>query len=309
MQASAPSTRESAGGICAAGGRTPRRDRRCRVSTGDGTELFVRDVGDGRPVVFVHSWTLASEMWRYQEAALLARGYRCIAFDRRGHGQSDDPGRGYDLDTLAGDLGAVLEAVDLRGVTLVAHSFGCLEALRFVSRFDDGRVDALALVSTTTPCLLRRSDNPDGIDAAAFAALRDAWREDFPAWIDANTAPFFTPATGPGTIGWLTGMMLRTPLHVAIACNETMVAADSRADLARVRIPTLVVHGDSDASSPLPLTGAATAAGIPHAVFKVYEGAPHGLFVTHAKRLNGDLLDFLEGVSRDDAARSSARCA
>jgi pimeloyl-ACP methyl ester carboxylesterase len=133
-------------------------------------------------------------------------------------------------------------------------------------------------------------------DGAAFDQLRAVWRKDFGKWMDDNSDPFFTPETSQGMRRWLTGTMQATPLDVAIACNKAMVNTDFRPECRDIRVPTLIVHGDKDASAPLPLTGAATAALIPHAIFKTYEGAPHGLFVTHMDRVNTDLLEFFRSA-------------
>jgi non-heme chloroperoxidase len=270
-----------------------RRSGDCWVEADDGTRLYVRDVGAGEPVVFLHSWMLSSQMWQYQVADLTARGYRCITFDRRGHGRSDEPGRGYDIDRLTGDLECILDVLDLRDVTLVGHSFGCVEAVRYAAREGRSRVRRLALLCGTTPFLRKTADNPDGIEDVAFEFLRTVWRQDFSKWLDENTEPFFTPETNELTKRWIGNMMLATPLDVGIACNETMVAADVRDDLRSLSIPVLVVHGDADASAPLMLTGKPTASLVPHATFELYEGAPHGLFVTHKERLNADLARFL----------------
>jgi pimeloyl-ACP methyl ester carboxylesterase len=265
------------------------------VSAADGTRLFVRDWGgNGKPILFVHSWTLASQMWQYQIPVLVEAGYRPIVYDRRGHGRSDVPAHGYDSDTLVDDLAHIVAALDLAHVALVGHSMGGGEIVRYTARRAAGRVDRIALLAPTTPFILKTADNPNGVPAAAFEALRAVWRKDFGKWMDDNTAPFFTPETSPGMMRWMTGTMQSTPLDVAIACNKSMVETDFRGDAAAIRVPTLILHGDKDASAPLPLTGAATARLIPHATLKVYEGAPHGLFVTHMDRVNADLLAFLK---------------
>lgn len=255
--------------------------------------LFTREWGSGRPILFVHSWALDSGMWQAQFVDLAERGFRCIGYDRRGHGRSDVPPDGYDLDTLADDLARVLGGIDAERVGMVTHSMGAAEVLRYVERYGTGRIDRLVLVAPATPCLVAGPDNPLGAPVEVFDALRREWREDFPAWIDANKAPFFLPDTSPATIEWVVRMMERTPLPVALATNAGAVAADLRAALARVDRPTLVIQGDRDASAPLDLTGRPTAAGIPDARLTVYEGAPHGLFVTHAARLSRDIADWL----------------
>src|SRR3954447_9045815 len=166
------------------------------IRTGDGAALFYRDWGAGKPIVFVASWALPSESWSYQMMALVEQGFRCIAYDRRGHGRSDDPGRGFDFDTLADDLAAVMDTLDLRRATLVGFSMGTGEVVRYLSRHGAARVARIILIGTTTPMLARTADNPDGIDPAVFEAFRRDWlMRDFPGWIDANMVPFVTPET------------------------------------------------------------------------------------------------------------------
>ena len=262
------------------------------VRTRDGVGLFVRDWGEGRPVLFVHSWAMSSPMWAYQAADLSDRGLRCVAYDRRGHGRSDVPAGGYDMDTLADDLGEVIEQLDLRDVVLVGHSMGCGEILRYVSRHGTGRVARIAFLAPATPFALQTPDNPHGAPQAYFDQMWAAWARDFPHWVEENKGPFFTPQTSPQMVDWVVRILLETPAPIAIATSRAMVAADLRGDLAKVDRPTLILHGDKDASAPLELTGRPTAAGIRGAELKVYPGAPHGLFVTHMDQVNADLLAF-----------------
>ncbi len=263
------------------------------IRTPDGVGLFHRDWGDGPPVVFVASWSLPSDSWAYQMLALSEAGCRCVAYDRRGHGRSDDPGRGFDFDTLADDLAAVLEALDLRGATLVGFSMGTAEIVRYLTRHGTSRVARIALVGTTTPMLARAADNPLGVDPAVFEAFRrESLMRDFPGWIDDSMVPFVTPDTPPGLRNWVRDMALRTSGKALLACNRTLTQADFRAELPALTVPTLVIHGERDMTCPLDLTGRPTAALIPGARLTVYEGAPHGLFLTHMQRLNADLLAF-----------------
>ncbi len=267
------------------------------VMATDGTRLFCRDWGTGKPVVFVHSWAAHSDMWQYQMADLTARGLRCVSFDRRGHGRSGQPDGGYDCDTLADDLAAVIETHDLHDVTLVGHSMGSCEIVRYLTRHGAGRVAGAALVAPVTPFLLKTVDNPHGIDGAMFEALRGMWSRDFPKWVADNTAPFFTPKTSPEMMRWGADMLLQCPLKVAIDCQRAFTTTDFRTELREIEVPVLVIHGDADASAPIDLTGRPTAALLPSATFELYEGAPHGLFVTHMDRLNDDLYDFALGLS------------
>ena len=272
------------------------RSRRTSFIVGsDGTEIFCRTWGTGKPIVFLHSWALNSEMWGYQMMPLVRAGFQCIAFDRRGHGRSGDSGAGYDFDTLADDLAAVLDSLDLRDATLVAHSMGCGEATRYLTRHGSGRVARIALLAPTGPFSLKTADNPDGIDAATFAKVRAAWLHDFQRWVVDNTPPFFTAETSPHVARWLGDMMSRTSLQALIECNIAGAETDFRAELPHIKTRTLIIHGTADVSAPLHKTGQRMAQLIPGSELKVYEGAPHGLFITHLDRINADLLQFVRG--------------
>ena len=268
------------------------------VETRDGTQLFYRDWGSGAPLVFISGWALTSDCWGYQMAPLSDSGLRCIAYDRRGHGRSSDPGRGFDYDTLADDLAAVLDALDLKNVTLVTHSMAGGEAIRYLSRHGSKRVARVALIAATLPFLTKTTDNPDGIDPAVFEnARRNVLLRDFPKALRDNMRPFGAAETSEAMLDWIAELMLRCSMKALVECNRALTSTDFRAELAKVAkespIPTLIVHGDRDVSAPLAITGRKTAALLPHATVKIYEGAPHGVFLTHAERLNKDLLEFV----------------
>lgn len=260
------------------------------VQTDDGVQLFIRDWGSGDPILFLAGWTLPSDFWAYQMVDLAAQGLRCIAYDRRGHGRSSDPGRGYDYDHLADDLSAIVESLDLKQVTIVAHSMASGEVAHYLGRHGGRRIRQLVLVSPTTPFLLKTADNPIGADGAALGAMRGALSRDFPAWIAANTAPFFTRETSPAMMAWGQSLMLQTSLQATVECAKLLAETDFREQLKQIRVPTLVIHGRKDVSAPLALTGAPTVALIPGARLSVYEDAPHGLPLTHIARLNKDLF-------------------
>ncbi len=265
-----------------------------KIRTRDGVELFHQEWGSGKPVLFVHAWALSSAMWTYQIAELGQHGLRCIAFDRRGHGRSDVPNGGYDLDTLADDLASVIEQLDLHDVALVGMSMGANEILHYVGRHGTDRISSIALLGPTTPFVLRTADNPAGAPKDYFEQNWAIWASDFPKWIEDNKRPFFTPETSPQMMAWLVGLMLEVPIPVAIAVNRGAITTDLRPVLARIDRPVLILHGDNDQSAPLEITGRRTADGIKGAVLKVYPGGPHGLFVTHMKQVNADLLAFLQ---------------
>ncbi len=263
------------------------------VETPDHVRLFCREWGEGKPVVFLHSWANNADLWQYQMVHLSEHGMRCIAYDRRGHGRSTDPGRGFDFDTLAGDLAVVLDAFDVHRATLIGHSMGCAEIVRYVARFGTKRVARIVLVAPTLPFLLKTGDNPEGFDRSAFEHLRASWFRDFPKWLSDHSRPFFVPETSDEMIRWGLGMSAQTSLKAAIECNRAVTETDFRADLPKINVPTLIIQGDKDASAPLERTGRRTVALIPGSELRVYEGAPHGLMLTHIDRLNADLAAFI----------------
>lgn len=263
------------------------------VTAKDGTKLFVQDWGNGKPVLLLTAWTFNASTWGSQIAALNAKGFRCVAPDRRGHGRSELPSSGYDLETLTDDVAAVIEARDLRDVTLVGFSMGTAEAVNYLARYGSDRIARLVLVAPTTPFLVKTEDNPDAVPKAMIEADNAAVARDFAKWIAANEAPFFTPDTLEITRTWIREMMLSVPLPVALACRKAMAFADLRVAAARIDRPTLILHGDKDASAPLPLTGAKTAKLIKGSKLIVYVGAPHPLPLTHGERVIADVLAFM----------------
>jgi non-heme chloroperoxidase len=267
-------------------------------TTTDSTRLYYKDFGYGPPVVLVHAWSLSSAMWEYQLPVLLDAGHRFVAMDRRGHGRSDVPGTGYDLDTLADDLAALLERLDLREVTLVAHSMGTCEITRYLARHGSARVARAVYLGAMTPHLA-------GVVGREFIEATIAQQHaDRPKWFrDSAPGYFATPQSGVSDALVDDGVatILATPLEVQTACFRTMATTDLTADLAAVDVPTLVIHGDADASAPIDVTGRPTAALLPDTRFEVYPGAPHGLYVTERERLAKDLLGFIDGGHRTTA--------
>lgn len=262
------------------------------VTADDGTQLYFKDWGAGLPVVFISSWSANADMWQYQMAPMAAAGFRCVAYDRRGHGRSGQPSTGFDYDTLADDLAAVIDDRDLRGATLVGHSMAAGEIVRYLSRHGAGRVARIVLIAPTTPFVLQTPDNPDGVPNAMFEQTRAQLAADLPGWLADNADPFFVPETSPAMRAWVLSLSLQCSIVAALGCNHAFCETDFRPELPKISVPTLVIHGDKDASTPLELTGRKTAKLIPGAELKVYQGAPHGLMFTHTERLNRDLIAF-----------------
>jgi pimeloyl-ACP methyl ester carboxylesterase len=264
------------------------------VEAADGSRLFVRDHGQGPTVVFAAPWALHSSWWEYQTAFLAAQGLRCVSYDRRGHGRSQAPGRGYDFDTLASDLGGLIERLGLRDITLVAHSMGAGEAVRYLARRGGGRVARLVLVAPITPFTLKTADNPDGVERADLEKIRMGLALDRPGLVAAAAAAFFgSPANpvSPAVVEWWTRMIVDDcTLPVMLDLHRAFTETDFRPDLRAITVPTVILQGDRDTSTPLDFTGRRTAALVRNSELRVYPGAAHGLPITHMAKLNADLL-------------------
>lgn len=263
-----------------------------RLHTPSGTELFYRDWGTGRPVVFVHGMLMSGHMWQHQMLHLAERGYRTIAYDRRGHGRSDDPGTGYDFDTLADDLAAVLETRELTDVTLVGHSMGGGEIVRYLSRHGDRRVSRIALVGATAPKL---EVEPDGV-----RALLDQLRTGYGRWVAENAAPSFgdhLPGSGISQVDKQRAIQdwMDVSLKAAVDCTAANVSADFGPEMRAIRVPALVVHGDNDVVAPLDRCGRRSAELIPDSTFVLYRNGSHLPHLSHRRQLNADLLAFVQG--------------
>jgi len=260
------------------------------ISRPDGTQLYCQDWGSGEPVLMLHSAGVSSRIWTYQLPELMRAGLRCVAYDRRGHGRSTVPGTGYDYDTLADDLAAVIEALELRGITLIGHSMGCGEIVRYLTRHGASRIRRIALLAPTLPYFLKTADNPGGLDQSFFESMRREWQRDYPAWAWQQTPAFFAADTSEAMQRWGFALGTQTDLHAILQSHIAVTETDFRAELQRVGVPTLILHGTQDKSCPLAMTGKRTAELVPGARLVVIDGAPHGLLITHADRVNDELL-------------------
>jgi pimeloyl-ACP methyl ester carboxylesterase len=268
------------------------------IETKDGTSLFFNDWGTGKPVVLIHGWPLDSDMWEYQWPFLVDNGLRVVAYDRRGFGRSGQPLTGYDYDTMADDLKAVLDGLDLRDVTLVGFSMGGGEVARYMSRHHGERVSKAVLVSSVTPYLLLTDDNPEGVGRGTFDAMIDGLRKDRPCFLATFGKQFFGASLLNFTVSteilqWSLMMAMLGSPKATIECVRAFAATDFRRDMGTFHVPTLIIHGDSDATVPVAKSARLAAAMIPQARLLEYPGAPHGLFFTEKDRLNQDLLDFI----------------
>ena len=269
------------------------------IQTDDYASIFYKDWGKGQPVVFSHGWPLNADAWDDQLMAVAANSYRAIAHDRRGHGRSSQTWTGNDMDTYADDLAAVIETLDLKGVTLIGHSTGGGEVVRYVARRGGSRVAKLVLIGAIPPLMLKTDANPDGVPMEVFDGIRAGltadrsqfYRDFSYAFYGANR-PGSKVSEGVREAFW--ALAMQVGLKGAYDCVHEFSESDFHEDLKKIAAPTLVIHGDDDQIVPIGNSAMKTAKIVKNAQLKVYPGAPHGLMVTHKEQLNGDLLAFLK---------------
>ncbi len=273
------------------------------IKTQDGTEIFYKDWGTGAPVVLIHGWPVNGDMWEKQATYLAENGCRTITYDRRGFGRSGHPWNGYDYDTMAADLNALMEGLDLHGATLVGFSMGGGEVVRYLSRYGSTRVAKAVLVSAVTPYLLKTDDNPDGVDASVFQEmLKNTWK-DRQAFIQEFGPMFFgrtmlNHTVSQGILDWNFALAMTGSLRATLATVKAWSSTDFRAEMKQITIPVRVIHGTGDATVPIDAAGRKSASILPNATLSEYDGEPHGLYITSADRLNAELLEFIGNYSR-----------
>ena len=270
------------------------------IKTRDGTDLYVKDWGSGRPVILLHGWPLNADSWDPQAMALAEAGFRAISYDRRGFGRSSQPWTGYDYDTLSDDLADVMKETGAdRDAVIVGFSMGGGEVARYMSRHGGAGVIAAGLISSIVPYMLQTSDNPDGTPQSTFDEIGAGILKDRPNFFrDTFSKQFYgvgylSSPVSDDALDAFTVMAMMAGLKPMLACAQAFGHTDFRPDLAAFRVPTLIVHGTGDQAVPIDAAGRAAARGIPNAQLVEYDGAPHGLNVTHGDRLTKDLLTFL----------------
>ena len=263
-------------------------------------ELYYEDVGAGRPVVLIHGWPLSGRSWENQVRSLVEAGYRVITYDRRGFGQSSQPWEGYDYDSLAADLHALMERLDLHDATLVGFSMGGGEVARYLGTYGSSRIAGAVFAAAVPPYLYRSDDNPQGgLDEASIAQLEAGVAGDRLAFMEEFLSNFFSTEAGGLLVSEAARIYHRNLAWGASAkgtldCIAAFGRTDFRADLGRIDVPTLVIHGDADAILPLEVSGKRTAESIPDASLVVIQGGPHGINATHAEEFNQALIEFLD---------------
>lgn len=261
-------------------------------------KLYYEDHGSGSPVVLIHGWPLSGASWEKQTAALLGAGHRVITYDRRGFGRSSQPASGYNYDTFAADLDAVLTKLDLEDVALVGFSMGSGEVTRYIGKYGTARVRKAVLIGTLGPYLVKAADNPDGVDPGVFDGIRSAIKADRPAFLIEFLRNFYNYDMTGGTL--VSERVLEANWNVAVgaspagtlACVDAWIE-DFRQDIPRNTVPTLILHGDADRILPPDATSRRQAKMIKGARLVELPGGPHGVLWTHAERINSELVSFL----------------
>lgn len=268
------------------------------INSANNCKLYVKDWGKGRPVVMIHGWPLSADSFDDLSMAIAGAGMRAIAYDRRGFGRSDQPWDGYDYDTLADDLAAVMVQTGARDATLLGFSMGGGEVARYMSRHAGKNVKQAVLVSSVVPYMLKTDDNPEGVDQATFDTMTKAMKEDRPKF----WTGFFKDFYGVGMVShpvsdevleWSRDVSMQAGLKATLACAKSFATTDFRPDLAAFKVPTLIIHGTADKTVPIDTSGRKAAAGIANSTLIEYDGAPHGLLASHKDRLIADVLGFL----------------
>ncbi|HEY0672077.1 MAG TPA: alpha/beta hydrolase [Longimicrobiales bacterium] len=260
--------------------------------------LYYEDLGSGSPVVLIHGWPLNGASWEKQTAALLAAGHRVITYDRRGFGRSSKPSVGYNYDTFAADLDTLLTTLDLEDVALVGFSMGSGEVMRYLGKYGAQRVRKAVLIGTLGPYLLKAADNPEGIDPAALEGIKAAIRKDRPAFIREFLKNFYNYDVTGGKL--VSDQVLADNFNVAVSASAIAVLAcvdawgeDFRGDIARITVPSMIIHGDDDRILPADATSRRQARLMKGARFVELRAGSHGVLWTHADQINRELVSFL----------------
>jgi non-heme chloroperoxidase len=264
----------------------------------DGTTIYYKDWGTGQPVVLSHGWPLSADAWDSQMLFLAQQGYRVIAYDRRGHGRSSQPWDGYDNDTMADDLSALIEKLDLKRVILVSHSMGAGECARYVGRHGTSRLAKMVFISGVAPSVRKTEANPNGVPMSVFDGLRQGIVQNRPQFYRDLSSVFYGynkpgAKASPGLLDEFFRVAMQSSIKGSYDCTKAFSEDDFTNDLKKIDVPTLFVHGDADQIVPAAITSEIGPHLVRQGSVKIIPGAPHGLCSTHADQINQVLIEFI----------------
>jgi non-heme chloroperoxidase len=273
------------------------------IIVNDGSTIYYKDWGSGRPIVFSHGWPLSADAWEDAMFFFASRGYRCIAADRRGHGRSSQPWTGNDMDTYSDDLAALVNKLDVKNAIFIGHSTGGGEVVRYLGRHGTKRAAGAILVSDISPLMLKTATNPQGTPIEVFDGIRAGVAGDRPQYFKDLSGPFYGANRAGANVSqglrdfFVTqGMMAGFP--AAYFCVKVFSETDLTEDLKKIDVPTLIVHGSDDQIVPIAASALLSSKIVKNATLKVYDGAPHGLPSTLKDRLNADMLEFVVSIGK-----------
>ncbi len=269
------------------------------IKTKDGTELYFKEWGTGRPVILMHGWPLSADSWDDQALAIAEAGFRVIAYDRRGFGRSSQPWTGYEYDTLSDDLASVIEQTVARDATIVGFSMGGGVVARYLSRHFAKDVVQAVLVSSVVPFMLKTNDNPTGVDQSVFDGMTEAMKQDRAKFFSGFFKDFYSGDSSSNPVSqelleWSRSVAMQAGLKATLECANAFATTDFRPDLSLFKVPTLIIHGTADKTVPIDASSRVAAKMIANSHLIEYDGAPHGLTATHGAQLSKDLIEFLK---------------
>lgn len=261
------------------------------------SKIFYEDLGAGTTVILIHGWPASNEMWEYQKSALIEAGFRVISYDRKGFGKSDKPMDGYTYDSFADDLNVLINELNLDKVILAGFSMGGGEIARYLGKYTSAKVSKVALISSVLPYLSQSDKNPDGVPVEMFDEMKAGIKEDRPAFLQTFAKNFFgvnllTNPVSDGILQWMFSLAIVASPIATVDCVTAFGTTDFSSDMKAFDIPTLIIHGSDDKIVPIKGSSDISSQLIKGAHYKKYDGAPHGLFITHKDELNKDLVEF-----------------
>ncbi len=269
------------------------------IKAKDGTQIYAKVWGEGRPVILMHGWPLSADSWDDHAMAIADKGFQVIAYDRRGFGRSDQPWTGYEYDTLSDDLADVMKATKAKNATLVGFSMGGGEVARYMSRHGGKGVSQAILMSSIVPFMLKTPDNPAGVDHAAFKTMAEGMKKDRTAFFESFFQDFYgvglvSSPVSQGILDWSLRVAMQAGLKPTLDCATAFATTDFRKELSAFKVPTLIIHGTADKTVPIDTSSRPAHQGIKGSKLIEVPNGPHGLLATHKQETIKMLLDFLK---------------